>query len=396
MQQMPNIIGLLEDLESPYLRIEQNRCAVVRNRNVTCRRCAEACTSGCIQVEDGRMHLEPERCIGCGTCATICPTGAIQPKQPDDEELYGKAHACLEHCEGEVTFTCENLAEAPFAEDAVVLKCLGRVEETLLMRLARDGAKHVVLFHGDCSVCPHATGLETARLVAGTVNSLLEAWGGDLRVDLDSDPSLAEQPAYSTPAIPDADEAGKGKEHADADQAPDAAAEEMKDGEAVEDEEESLVAKVEADGTLPHVVPQRRTDLLEILQDMAPEDITKEDLVKTRLCGHVLINPEVCASCRVCSIFCPTGALHRFEEGEGEEATFGLLHTPSLCVRCLACQDSCVNQALLVDPKVYIGDLVDGTVYRHTMAPQKVVRTGSHSTVNSLRYLLDCDNIYER
>ncbi len=40
---MDNILGLFKKLESQSLRVQPNRCVVVRNRNATCRRCADAC-----------------------------------------------------------------------------------------------------------------------------------------------------------------------------------------------------------------------------------------------------------------------------------------------------------------------------------------------------------------
>ena len=47
-----NFLGLLEQLQSADITVHQGRCAVVRNRNATCMKCAEVCTSGCISYDD--------------------------------------------------------------------------------------------------------------------------------------------------------------------------------------------------------------------------------------------------------------------------------------------------------------------------------------------------------
>ncbi|MFR5091374.1 MAG: 4Fe-4S dicluster domain-containing protein [Adlercreutzia equolifaciens] len=84
---MDNILGLFEKLESQSLAVQPNRCVVVRNRNATCRRCAEACPTGAIAVAGNDLAVAPERCVGCGTCATVCPTAALEAKKPDDKGL---------------------------------------------------------------------------------------------------------------------------------------------------------------------------------------------------------------------------------------------------------------------------------------------------------------------
>ena len=52
MPSAKNFLGLLEKLQSADITVHQSRCAVVRNRNATCMKCAEVCTSGCISYND--------------------------------------------------------------------------------------------------------------------------------------------------------------------------------------------------------------------------------------------------------------------------------------------------------------------------------------------------------
>ncbi|MEE0636715.1 4Fe-4S dicluster domain-containing protein, partial [Adlercreutzia sp.] len=97
---MDNILGLFEKLESQSLAVQPSRCVVVRNRNASCRRCAEACPTGAILVEGNDLAVAPERCIGCGTCATVCPTAALESKKPDDKGLLKAAVAAMQANDG--------------------------------------------------------------------------------------------------------------------------------------------------------------------------------------------------------------------------------------------------------------------------------------------------------
>ena len=91
MARVQDCISLLERLQGRRLSVRGSRCVIVRNRNASCRRCAEACTSRCIVLKGNELAVDPERCIGCGTCATVCPTGALESREPNDRDLLKRA-----------------------------------------------------------------------------------------------------------------------------------------------------------------------------------------------------------------------------------------------------------------------------------------------------------------
>ncbi|MFR3273267.1 MAG: 4Fe-4S binding protein, partial [Slackia sp.] len=92
------------------IAVNQARCAKVRNRNVECLKCAQACTSGCISLIDGELVIDSSKCVGCGTCATVCPTCALEARNPSDAELL---NACLAaRCDDSVEICCSQLAAA--------------------------------------------------------------------------------------------------------------------------------------------------------------------------------------------------------------------------------------------------------------------------------------------
>ena len=140
---MDNILGLFEKLESQSLAVQPSRCVVVRNRNASCRRCAEACPTGAILVEGNDLAVAPERCIGCGTCATVCPTAALESKKPDDKGLLKAAVAAMQANDGVAVVMDEAMqaaAEGKYDPAKVVaVKSLARVDESLIAVLAAGG-----------------------------------------------------------------------------------------------------------------------------------------------------------------------------------------------------------------------------------------------------------------
>lgn len=394
MANVTGIFSLLEKLESVDIAVHQNRCAVVRNRNATCMKCADACTSGCITFADNELTINPENCIGCGTCATVCPTCALEAQNPNDAELLRRSIAAMKLAEGEAVIACDHILKAAEGlydpEKVVGVACLGRVDETLLVTLAHAGATHVSLVKAKCSECPQQVGIRTAEAVCKTANVLLETWNNTTQV------SLVEK-------LPSAIrlEGGKGYDHdrreffsglkGDAKDAAVKTTDHMvKDALGVEEEQQPKYIKVMADGTLPHFIPDRRERLLDVLAAMGePQDV----MIDTRLWGHVIIDPDTCSSCQMCATFCPTGAIKKFTE---EDGVFGIEHSPSDCVKCRCCTDICKERALWLSDEVFAVDIVSGAVERYEMKPLKNPPGTPHSMWHSMKDLIGIEQVYER
>ncbi|MEG1435234.1 MAG: 4Fe-4S binding protein [Gordonibacter sp.] len=393
---MPNatsIFGLLEKLNSTDIVVHQNRCAVVRNRNATCSKCVEACTSGCLSYDNNELVVSPEKCIGCGTCATVCPTCAIEAQHPTDAELLQSCTAVMRATDGEVVIACEQIlgaADGLYDPAKVVgVVCLGRVEESLIAALAGAGAKQVSLVQAKCSACAHAKGLATAKLVCETANTLLDTWNSSLRARV----------TEKLPAVVRRDDESFDVRRRDffstvRDEATSAAAVTadyaVREALHVEDEVEPKYVKVGRDGTLPHQVPDRRVRLLASLSELGkPQDV----MIETRLWGHVVIELDRCSSCQMCATFCPTGAISKFEDADG---VFGIQHNPGKCVKCLCCTDICVEDALWISDEVFAVDLLDGKAERYEMQPQKNPPNNPHAILHAVKDLIGMEQVYER
>ena len=430
----PHHIGdALLAVDGVAIRVRQERCAKVRNRNVACLRCADACTSGCISFGDGELRVAPERCVGCGTCATVCPTCALEAVNPTDAAL---AAACLatrrpmgeDAPRDEVCVVCSQVEAAlgdlldPAAYAGVV--CAGRVDESLVCRLAAEGAGRVTVVCGRCDRCAQRHGRDTAELVAATARVLLEAWGGDCEVVV-----AGEVPA--TALRGGADEAAEAARRLEAFFAVERACAPIRlagdagvradeavgcadvapggdrpAGMAERDDDHGPGMRfywgsthtrrvgrsmhVMKDGTLPHFVPDRRERLLDALAALGEP---QRDQVDCRLWGTIVIDATRCTSCRMCSTFCPTGAIRRFDD---EDGAMGVEHLPGDCVKCGSCRDICPADAISLLDGVRTSYLMDGGRHRYVMTPRAVSLTDNpHQILDTMRQSFNGD-IFER
>ncbi|WP_288220568.1 4Fe-4S binding protein [uncultured Adlercreutzia sp.] len=415
---MDNILGLFEKLESQSLAVQPSRCVVVRNRNASCRRCAEACPTGAILVEGNDLAVAPERCIGCGTCATVCPTAALESKKPDDKELLRAAVAAMQANDGAAVImdaAMQAAAEGKYDPAKVaVVKSLGRVDESFIAVLVAGGATSVALVAGPAEGktaegnAEEAEAAETAgtvgaapdraaQLVRDTAALLLETWGSDVSVKLTT--KLPRSVRLAEPAEFDTGRRGFFSSMRDEARAAAAITAEhvVREKLGADEPEEPKFAKVTEDGTLPHFLPERRGRLLLALSNLGElEDI----MIDTRLFGHVIIDPEKCTSCQMCATFCPTEAIRKFGDAATAAETgkpFGIDHYTGRCVQCHCCEDICPTNALTLSTDVFATDVTKrGRSERIEMCPRKHKVNDPKSIVNAMSDLLGVPNVYER
>ncbi len=409
------MIGVLDSLQSNVLNAFPYRCAVMRNRNASCSLCAQACTSGAISITEDEVSVDPDLCVGCGTCATVCPTCALEANNPADLALRAACATSLATTEGAPAIVCdrawEQAADIIDPDKVARVRCLGRVDESVVVELVAKGARQVRLVHGDCGSCPRNAGVETYNLVADTADTLLETWDSPVRVELldkvpadlgfskDAKPVAANLPYDETrrhllsqlggAALSSlAEGAAEAVGMADAGQG--AGKQIVREGtkgraDAV------LFMKTMHDGTLPHFLPDRREHLLDALAELGEPH---HAALETRLCGRVSIDTDLCKTCFMCASFCPTGAIAKFEDANGD---VGIDHTPADCVKCRCCTDVCPTGALTLAEDVMADAFASSSVVEHVvMPPITDGRGGPHSMLGAMKKLMKIDQFYER
>lgn len=417
------MINLIDEMNSPLLAVEPQRCVLVRHRNGECLRCAAVCTTGAISLGEEGIVVSPEKCIGCGTCASACPTGCLTAANPTDEELFGAVEAALAENEDRVAIACERAfamasgnrmkrdscdATAPSfvpgkiagatsdGRPLVDVVCLGRVDESLLVEATARGARSIQLISGPCESCPHRCGGALSDEIIVSAETLLAALGtpspidrirlqhaSDTREILRLRPTAsAQDDTNAVNAATVADASGDCLSESGYPVAPPT-------GESQQDSREPQFAHVQADGTLPHFVPERRLRLFNSLKALGTP---AAPTVTTRLWGQVTIDTELCRSCRMCTVFCPTGALTRFDAAND---AFGVEHRSALCMQCRLCETICPEQAITVAEEVSADEFLSGKKFRFTMQPIGWNPGAEDSIASRMARFIKVDNLQE-
>lgn len=417
------MINLIDEMNSPLLAVEPQRCVLVRHRNGECLRCAAVCTTGAISLGEEGIVVSPEKCIGCGTCASACPTGCLTAANPTDEELFGAVEAALAENEGRVAIACERAfamasgnrmkrdscdATAPSfvpgkiagatsdGRPLVGVVCLGRVDESLLVEATARGARSIQLISGPCESCPHRCGGALSDEIIVSAETLLAALGtpspidrirlqhaSDTREILRLRPTAsAQDDTNAVNAATVADASGDCLSESGYPVAPPT-------GESQQDSREPQFAHVQTDGTLPHFVPERRLRLFNSLKALGTP---AAPTVTTRLWGQVTIDTELCRSCRMCTVFCPTGALTRFDAAND---AFGVEHRSALCMQCRLCETICPEQAIAVAEEVSADEFLSGKKFRFTMQPIGWNPGAEDSIASRMARFIKVDNLQE-
>ena len=379
MALVDNMLTMMAGMKPENISVHEERCVCIRNRNANCLKCVEVCTTGAIAYEANDLQVHPEKCIGCGTCANACPTGALEVAGLSDDELTLSVKQTIRATKGHPVIACQHAYDAAkhqiaaeakaqkgarFAfkknmprldENAIcVVPCLGRLDESIFIGMGAFRSYDVTLVCNNCEQCEHATGGAFVRKVAEDAQRMVAAFGRDMPISFVSEfpnavilepgeqgsaPAKALASSSRRQALVDAKNAGA-----------ELARESLNEALGDTPSEPVPVAYRKVDprtGTLSHFVPTRRTRMYNYLKHIGEPVV---DEVQTRVVGKVSIDADRCTSCRMCAVFCPTGAIFKVDEPE----CFGIFHRPAACMQCRLCESLCHEGAITIEDRIPI------------------------------------------
>jgi Fe-S-cluster-containing hydrogenase component 2 len=323
-----------------HMRTEKLLCSSFRASKSNCTRCGDLCPVDAIHIADNGPEID-ERCIDCGVCFSACPNGAFQITGRDDDAIIGEIKKKLPEKESSAfSISCER----GDSSSDIILPCLGRLTERLLLELIHLSAPPVEIVQPDCSQCPSVKASANLDTVLGRVDYLLEMTGVEkhkLRkknIPLGPPMEVPEKPLSrrfflgaigakaieaAVKAIPDVGYHGSGKEIAFRD---------------------ALLSRPEN---------LKRSSLLSCLKRFAAVNSVVAPS-KDFLCAEVSINHR-CTGCAVCATLCTEGAIIKQETKEH----FALSFRAGLCTNCRVCLHNCAAGAVRIKKDVRLDLLLD-------------------------------------
>jgi len=358
--------------------VEHGLCSRFRTTKSYCTSCAVVCpVPGAVQFA-GQSAEITDVCVGCGACASACPNGAIRLKESDSqfaERIRIRVRTGEAFC-----ISC------PRAEGKVdlVLPCLGRITEALLLEPIRGGAARVELLDPDCSGCGLSRAAPPWERALFFAQALCETAGftasrmGRIQVSVGNpeprDESAAPNPRRAMFR---------------------AIAEKWKETDVAMADADAGEAPVEAfrDAVQRHHDNPKRTALLEVLRALPGAEARSKPLLAA---GLPLADVEVdsrCVGCNVCETLCPVGAL-RHRETDG---VYALDFSPALCTGCRVCEDACFYQAIHIRENVELSVLFDQPIVTLISAPRQTCQSCHESFLGEAsEHRLSCLAIGDR
>jgi len=311
-------------------------CLPARYPGYECGLCAEACPTRAIRLENGVPALG-EDCIGCGQCVVACPTSALATEGFSLPATAPTAANIL-------SIDCWRvpLTESPAATWRV--PCLGGIGTGWLLalfdRLDGETPRTIrLLDRGGCRACPAGPGIARFHAALDEARALLSACGVADAV-LPAPTFMPAQRAL-TPSIP-----------TDASAVPIERRQFFRrllgsTARAVE----TVTASVTSVASVAPLAPASDMTLHHEVLPIENLRITTALANIARRRGHIPPAPALpqlsvaeCDAHGVCAKVCPTAALKRVEDANGQGAALDF-HA-ALCIACGQCERICPDRAL--------------------------------------------------
>lgn len=359
MPNLQDIVDVAQALQTTAVRVVEDRCVVVRNRNATCRHCVAACPANAVKVKGNSVSIDVSACISCGACTVVCPVEALVPLEPTDAELAAGAAASASQLGGTAVIACARIASKDLGDPSkyVQVPCMARVDEVMLVELASAGVKRIELVDGTCRTCKFRdTSVGVDRTVE-EAEELIAAMGGTTEVRRASEFPEAALIKDKASLYGQERRGFFSRSTRKARQASVKTAEVVISKE-LEQRMPTLRERlgVTASGAMPWLEAHRRERLMDSLDQLGAP--TCEAIV-SRQFGEVDIDREKCNACGMCAVFCPTGALKKSDEKPVDGVGSYLEFQAFDCVNCHLCADACMKKCLKVRVEVPTAELFD-------------------------------------
>lgn len=322
-----------------------------------------------------------DHCTGCGVCLTVCPVSAFDLNGAATGQFLSRV-ASLVRENSSFLIACEPGVDAPSAD--LILPCMARLDETLLLGALALGASQVHLTRGPCENCPYPEAMPRYRRMLDRIRT----WSRSL-------------PAWSE-RIVEVEEGGWDRPKRSMAKGPDRRAffawvrsEGMQLMTSfLDDFSQGFQGKRVSRGIS---LPLKNRVLPQVLKKLGAQQ-GEVPYDPDGPFAELLLDEVKCNACEACVQVCPTGAIGR----TGGEEAFRLTLDASRCVNCALCLDACVPNALTYRQGISLNRigfrhqeiLVDKPYVRCSRCESQFLSDGEASSqhlCSTCRYLADLE-----
>jgi len=325
--------------EAPVL-VESTLCSRFRCTKSQCAACAVVCpVPGAVRLTEEGAEITAA-CVGCGACASACPNGALRLLE-EDIHLAQRIRERIRPGEG-FRIACSRA----HGRADLVLPCLSRLTEAIILEPIRGGAARVELLNPDCTACGFAKAAPQWRKAASFAGALCESAGlGTERVARLEVPSGQAEEARPVGRTANSRRAmfRNLAEHWQASETE------------VEPESHSDPARPFRERVQQHSPNPKRIHLLQVLAALPGTRVAvKVSRGGTPPVAEIEADHR-CVGCNVCETLCPVGALSHREEG----GAWALELDGALCTGCRVCEVACFQEAIRIRDTADLSVLFD-------------------------------------
>lgn len=337
-------------LNNHAVKIENRLCSSFRTTKSDCSRCVELCPVDAIQLSNEGVEITGG-CINCGVCTSVCPNGVFGLEEMDDRRILQEIGA---KCRGLTTFriSCEHGDTA----SELILPCLGRLTEVILLEPIRLDAERIEILQPSCRECPNVKASPHINRIIERTLYLYEMLGIRKESILVRSLELGDKrnaklrtPNSELNALSRRRFLGEVKQRA------------MEIAVAsIPDTEDKNGKKEEVFRDVIHSRAEnlKRSLLIQTLKGFSSDELQGINKVDVPSEDAIVAGFEVnhrCTGCGVCVTLCPTGAIIQHMNG----SDFYLGFRADLCTNCQVCVKTCMSEAIKAKEKVSLNNLLN-------------------------------------